>query len=66
MSKGEVDADAQYRGPRADARAARIQAMAGTDAETLADAVWMLRYTSVKHGIQWPTHQELMELRRDE
>lgn len=56
----------EYRGPEADAKAERIQATLGTDAETLTDDVWLLRYTTVKHNIQWPTFDELMEMRRDD
>lgn len=61
-----TDPLAQYRGPEADARATAIQATVGTDAETLTDVVWLLRYTTVKHDIQWPTHAELLELRSDD
>lgn len=61
---GTTDPLDEYRGPEADAKAVRIQATLGTDAETLTDDVWLLRYTTVKHNIQWPTHEELMELRR--
>lgn len=61
-----TDPLAEYRGPAADARAAAIEATAGTEAEKLTDIVWLLRYTTVKHDIQWPTHAELLELRSDE
>ena len=49
-----------YAGPAADARAETIETTLGTDRETLTDTVWLLRYTTVKHGIQWPTpiHQQ--------
>lgn len=59
-----ADTDA-YRGPEADARAERIRTTLGTDAETLGGTVWLLRYITVKHDIQWPTHAELVEMRRD-
>lgn len=59
------DPEAEYRGPAADAKAERIRATLGTKNETLFDSVWLLRYTSVKHNIQWPTHEELLEMRRD-
>jgi hypothetical protein len=58
--------DAEYRGPEADARAAQISATLGTDAETLTDTVWLLRYTTVKYDIQWPTQVDLLEMRRDD
>lgn len=61
-----TDERAEYTGPEADAKAARIQATLGTDAETRTDAVWLLRYTTVKHAIQLPTHTELMEMWNDE
>lgn len=53
----------EYIGPEAEAKAERIRATLGTDAETLTDDVWLLRYMTVKHRIQ-PTHEELMEMRR--
>jgi hypothetical protein len=65
LNEQTTDPTSEYRGPEADAKAARIQATLGTDAETLVDTVWLLRYTTVKHNIQWPTHDELMEMRRD-
>lgn len=58
------DSRAQYRGPEAEARALAIKATLGTDAERLTDVVWLLRYTTVKNDIQWPTYDELMEMRR--
>lgn len=61
-----IDALAQYCGPEADARAAAIEATLGTEAESLTNVVWLLHYTTVKHDIQWPTHAELMEMRRDD
>lgn len=59
------DPRAQYRGPEADARALAIEAALGTDAERLTDVVWLLRYTTVRNDIQWPTYDELTEMRRD-
>jgi hypothetical protein len=58
-----TDPCAEYRGPQADAKAAQIESALGTDAEMLTDTVWLLRYTTVKNNIQWPTHEELMRER---
>lgn len=51
----------EYTGPAADAKAAAIGATLGTDAETAADVVWLLRYTTAKHNIQWPDGAEIVE-----
>ena len=53
----------EYRGPGAEARAARIAETLGTDSETLIDVVWLLRYTTVRDNIQWPSLAELLEMR---
>ena len=53
----------EYQGPIADARAAAIEGTLGTDAESLPVTVWLLRYTTVQFNIQWPTTDEMMEIR---
>jgi hypothetical protein len=65
MKTETTDSSAEYRGMDADARAAQIRTTLGTAAETLVNVVWLLRYTTVKHNIRWPTHAELMEMRHD-
>src|SRR5579859_4916655 len=57
---------AEYIGPEADAKAAAIDATLGTDNETTADVIWLLRYTTVKHNIQWPTFADMVAARGSE
>ncbi len=54
----------EYRGPKADAKAALIEQTLGTETEILTDVVWLLRYITVKHSIQWATWDEVIEMRR--
>ena len=55
--------DAEFQGPKADARAVAVEAVLGTDAETVTDTIWLLRYTIAKHNTQLPTHEEIMRER---
>ena len=50
---GTEPTNTPYTGPSADARAAAIEATLGTDAESLVDTVWLLRYVAVRYGVRW-------------
>lgn len=58
MKRDQPTSPSEFCGPEADRRAAAVEAALGTDAETLTDVVWLLRYTTVKYGIQWLAHGE--------
>ncbi len=58
-----MDAGNETTTPEEDAYAEGLMAKLNTPDETLSETVWLLRYTTRKHGIRLPTHGELMRER---
>lgn len=54
MPSNPANPQQEYTGPSADAKAAAIDATLGSDDETAADVIWLLRYVTVRYGIRWP------------